>query len=101
MQKFIPQLEKLCISFYNLKSYANKLADWQMGYDHDVIDLLSRNAILDHSQASSFYSTMVDHAWFFTNDKLPKILRVFSNANTLLFSMMKTMRKLNFLSHSF
>ena len=32
----------------------NQLTD-KRGYDHDVIDLLSCNAILDHSQTSSFY----------------------------------------------
>ena len=39
------------------------------------------------SQRSSFYSTVVDRAWFFTSNKnkLPKCY-VFSHANTLVFS---------------
>ena len=76
--KFIPQLAKLCISFYNLKALCEQ-TNWltHVANDHDVIDLLSCNSILDHFQTSSFYSTVVDRAWFFTSNKikLPKMLR--------------------------
>ena len=78
MLKFIPQSAKLCISFYSLKALCEKTS-WltHVANDHDVIDLLSCNAILDHFQTSSFYSTMVDRAWLFTSNKikLPKRLR--------------------------
>ena len=79
MLKFIPQSAKLCISFYNLKALCEQTS-WltHVANDHDVIDLLSCNAILDDFQTSSFYSTVVDRAWFFTSNKikLPKILRL-------------------------
>ena len=70
MLKFIPQLAKLCISFYNLKALCEQTS-WltHVANDHDVIDLLSCNSILDHFQTSSFYSTAVDRAWFFTSNK--------------------------------
>ena len=85
MLKFIPQSAKLCISFYNLKTLCEQTS-WltHVANDHDVIDLLSCNAILDHFKTSSFYSTVVDRAWFFTSKKIK--LPIFSNANTLLFS---------------
>ena len=77
MLKFIPQLAKLCTSLYNLKALFEQTS-WltHVANDH-VIDLLSCNSILDHFQTSSFYSTVVDRAWFFTSNKikLPKILR--------------------------
>ena len=55
----------------------NQLTDTRVANDHDVIDLLSYNAILDHFQTSSFYSTVVDRGWFFTSNKIkmPKMLR--------------------------
>ena len=69
MLKFILQLAKLCISFYNLKALCEQTS-WltHVANYHDVIDLLSCNSILDHFQTSSFYSTAVDRAWFFTSN---------------------------------
>ena len=91
MLKFIPQLAKLCASLYNLKALCEQTS-WltHVANDH-VIDLLSCNSILDHFQTRSFYSTVVDRAWFFTSNKikLPKYY-VFSNANCS--SPMKTMQ---------
>ena len=64
------QLAKLCISLYNLKALCEQTS-WltHVANDH-VIDLLSWNSILDHFQTSSFYSTVVDRAWFFTSNKI-------------------------------
>ena len=88
MLKIFPQSAKSCISFCNLKALCEQTS-WltHVATDHDVIDLLSCNAILGHFQTSSFYSTVVDRAWFFTSNKikLPKCY-VFSYANTLFFS---------------
>ena len=85
MLKFIPQSAKLYISFYNLKALCEQTS-WLTGKWSWCIDLLSCNAILDHFQTSSFYSSLVDCAWFFTGNKikLPKCY-VFCNADTLLF----------------
>ena len=80
MLKFIPQSTsaKLFISFYNLKALCQQTS-WltHVANDLDVFDLLSCNAILDQFQTSSFYSTVVDRAWFFASNKLncPKMLR--------------------------
>ena len=77
MLKFIPQLAKLCISFYNLKALCEQTSSLTHVANDHVIDLLSCNSILDHFQTSSFHSTVVDRAWFFTSNKikLPKMLR--------------------------
>ena len=66
----------MCISFYNLKTLCEQTS-WltHVANDHDVIDLLSYNAILDHFQTSSFYSTMLDCAWFFTSKKMLRFLQ--------------------------
>ena len=88
MLQFIPQSAKLCISFHNLTALCEQTS-WltHVANEHVVIDLLSWNAIFDHSQTSSFYSAMVDRAWFFAinKNKLPKCY-VFSHGNTLVFS---------------
>ena len=63
MLKFVPQLANMCISFFNLKALCEQNSGLpHAANDHDVINLLSCNAILDHFQKSSFYSTGVDHA---------------------------------------
>ena len=100
MQKFIPQSAKLCISFNNLNALCQQTS-WltHVANDHDVFDLLSCNAILDHFQTSSFYSTVVIRAWFFASNKikLPKNV-TFSPTQTRCSSPMKTMQEFKYLA---
>ena len=78
MLKSIPQSANSLIFFYNLKALCEQTS-WltHVANDHDVIYLLSCNAILDHFRTSSFYSDVVYRAWFFTSNKikLPNMLR--------------------------
>ena len=100
MQKIVPQSAKLCISFYNLKALCQQTS-WltHVANDHDVIDLLSCNAILDHFQTSSFYSTVIIRAWFFASNKIKLPQNVtFSPMQTRCSSPMKTMREFKYLA---